>query len=130
MSPTAFDEKTLLADIDALRQRFPQTQDLYREVCIIMFFRYGMTPTANKLYQLVRKGSMSAPAEALSRFWDTLREKSRVTVSHPDLPEPLKHAVGELVATLWQSAQTMAAENLAAFRQQTSLSSPSWLRNC
>jgi len=50
-------EKQLLADIDHLREQFPQTQDLYREVCILLFFRYGMTPTANKLYQLVRKCS-------------------------------------------------------------------------
>lgn len=109
-------EKALMADIDALRQRFPQTQDLYREVCATMFFRYGVTPTANKLYQLVRKGSMSAPAEALHRFWENLRERSRVTVTHPDLPDTLKDAAGELVATLWAGAQTAAHEALAAMR--------------
>ncbi len=36
---------------------------LYREVCGLLFFRYGVTPTANKLYSLVRKGSMGTPAE-------------------------------------------------------------------
>jgi chromosome segregation ATPase len=112
------DEKTLLADIDALRSRFPQTLDLYREVCAIMFFRYGMTPTANKLYQLVRKGSMSAPAEALNRFWENLREKSRVTIDHPDLPDTLKAATGALVATLWQTAQETAHEGLASFKNE------------
>lgn len=116
MDTTEQGEKMLLADIEALRHRFPQTQDLYREVSIIMFFRYGMTPTANKLYQLVRKGSMSAPAEALNRFWENLREKSRVTVSHPDLPESLKSAAGDLVATLWAAAQTSAHETLISFR--------------
>lgn len=39
----------------------------------MLFFRYGITPTANKLYQLVRKGSMSAPSEALTRFWSARR---------------------------------------------------------
>ena len=116
MDTTEQSEKALLADIESLRDRFPQTQDLYREVCAIMFFRYGMTPTANKLYQLVRKGSMSAPAEALNRFWENLREKCRVTVSHPDLPEPLKSAAGDLVATLWATAQASAHETLASFR--------------
>lgn len=113
MDTTEQNEKTLLADIEGLRHRFPQTQDLYHEVCVTMFFRYGMTPTANKLYQLVRKGSMSAPAVALNRFWENLREKSRVTVSHPDLPDALKDAAGELVATLWATAQTTAHETLA-----------------
>ncbi|AZP14007.1 DNA-binding protein [Undibacterium parvum] len=109
-------ERMLLADIDVLRNQFPQTQDLYREVCVAMFFRYGMTPTANKLYQLVRKGSMSAPAEALNRFWENLRDKSRVTVSHPDLPESLKTAAGDLVATLWSAAQNAAQETLASLK--------------
>ena len=109
-------EKQLLADIDHLREQFPQTQDLYREVCILLFFRYGMTPTANKLYQLVRKGSMSAPAEALNKFWEDLREKSRVRIEHPDLPEALKTAAGDLIATLWSAAQAQAHETLASFQ--------------
>jgi chromosome segregation ATPase len=114
-------ERMLLADIDTLRNQFPQTQDLYREVCVAMFFRYGMTPTANKLYQLVRKGSMSAPAEALNRFWENLRDKSRVTVSHPDLPESLKTVAGDLVATLWSAAQKAAQETLSSLKDEALL---------
>ncbi|HJV86861.1 MAG TPA: DNA-binding protein [Noviherbaspirillum sp.] len=116
MNAPEFNEKQLLADIDQLRGQFPQTQDLYREVCILLFFRYGVTPTTNKLYQLVRKGSMSAPAEALGRFWEDLRDKSRVRIEHPDLPESLKTAAGELVAQLWSSAQAAAQEGLAELR--------------
>ena len=111
-------ETQLQAEIDALRPAFPNTQDLYREVCALMFFRYGMTPTANRLYQLVRKGSMSAPAEALNRFWRQLREKSRVVIGHPDLPDELKDTAGELVATLWKSAQQAAADSLASLRDE------------
>jgi hypothetical protein len=83
-----------LIEIDRLREQFPHTQDLYREVCVLLFFRYGIIPTANKLYQLVRKGSMTAPAEALNKFWEDLREKSRVRIEHPDLPDSLKTAPG------------------------------------
>jgi hypothetical protein len=109
-------EQDLHLQIERLREQFPHTQDLYREVCVLMFFRYGTTPTANKLYQLVRKGSMSAPAEALTAFWDNLREKSRVRIEHPDLPPALKTAAGELTATLWASAQQLAHETLTACR--------------
>lgn len=118
MKTPEFNESLLLADIDALRSQFPHTQDLYREVCVLLFFRYGVTPTTNKLYQLVRKGSMSAPAEALNRFWEDLRNKSRVRIEHPDLPESLKTAAGELVATLWSSAQGAAQEGLATLRSE------------
>lgn len=61
-------ENAIVASVAELRERFPRTQDLYREVCVLLFFRHGITPTANKLYQLVRKGSMSAPTEALNHF--------------------------------------------------------------
>lgn len=111
-------EAQIHADIEALREKIPETQDLYREVCTILFFRYGITPTANKLYQYVRKGSMSAPAEALGKFWEDLREKSRVRIEHPDLPDVLKTAAGDLVSILWVQAQKSAQEGLAAFRSE------------
>lgn len=111
-------ETQLLRDVELLRAAHPNTQDLYREVCTVMFFRYGLTPTANRLYQLVRKGSMSAPAEALARFWEQLRERSRVTIEGPDVPETLRAGAGELVAALWQQARAAAAADHAAFRAE------------
>jgi chromosome segregation ATPase len=107
-------ETQLHAEIEQLRAQFPRTQELYREVCVLLFFRHGIAPTANRLYQLVKKGSMSAPAEALTRFWATLREKSRVRIEHPDLPPELQSATGELAAALWTRAVDMAQEQLAA----------------
>jgi chromosome segregation ATPase len=118
MDTTIINETQLLAEIDKLREQFPATQNLYREVCALLFFRYGTAPTANKLYQLVRKGSMSAPAEALTKFWSDLREKSRVRIEHPDLPDALKTAAGDLTATLWTAAQAAAAESLSAMRNE------------
>lgn len=61
---------------------------------------------------------MSAPAEALAKFWEDLREKSRVRIEHPELPDTLKSAAGELVATLWTQAQTAAQEGMVAFRAE------------
>jgi hypothetical protein len=83
-------------------------------VCVLLFLRSGVTPTTNKLYQLVRKSSMSAPAEALNRFWEVPHDKSRVRIEHPDLPETLKTAAGELVVSHWSTAQ----EGLAALRSK------------
>ena len=118
MEPSPALEAQLHADIaqeiEQLRTQFPRTQDLYREVCVLLFFRHSITPTANRLYQLVKKGSMSAPAEALARFWATLREKSRVRIEHPDLPAELQSATGELAAALWMRAVDMAQDQLAA----------------
>ena len=118
MEKTVLNETQLINEVEKLREEFSGTQDLYREVCALLFFRYGIAPTANKLYQLIRKGSMSAPAEALSKFWADLREKSRVRIEHPDLPENLRTAAGELTATLWTAAQAAATDSLSEFKSE------------
>jgi chromosome segregation ATPase len=108
---------SMQAEVDLLRERFPRTSDLYREACAVMFFRYGVTPTTNSLYQLVRKGSMSAPSEALKSFWRDLRERARVDVQHASLPEEIKQAAGQLIGDMWLLAQKAADESIAALRQ-------------
>lgn len=115
-------EAQIRQEIDALRETASSTQELYRETCALLFFRYGITPTANKLYQLVKKGSMSAPAEALAKFWEELREKSRVRIEHPDLPESVKTTAGELVGRLWSEAQARAQESVSVFRAEAQAS--------
>jgi len=101
-------EQQLQIEVDKIKEQFAETKDIYREVCVLLFFRYGITPTANKLYQYVRRGSMSAPAEALSKFWLELREKSRVRIERPDIPENIAVAAGDLISILWNEAQNAA----------------------
>jgi len=113
MNPTNGTDAQIQTDIDHLKTQFPQTRELYREACMLLFFRYGITPTANKLYQYVRKGSMSAPAEALNKFWLELRDKSRVRIEHPDLPESLKDSAGKLIGDIWNQAQEAAQVNFS-----------------
>ncbi len=108
MNNVIINEQQLLSEIDQLRSQFTETQDLYREVCVLLFFRYGITPTANKLYQYVRKGSMSAPADALNKFWYELREKSRVRIERTDIPEKISVSAGNFIAALWNQAQEAA----------------------
>jgi chromosome segregation ATPase len=111
-------DAALAADINRLKVEHPKTRELYREVCALLFFRYGITPTANRLYQLVRRGSMGTPTQVLGEFWTELREKSRVRIEHPDLPADLGAAAGELVAALWTRATASAAESLEALRDE------------
>ncbi|MFM0213268.1 DNA-binding protein [Paraburkholderia sediminicola] len=116
MSDVLPDEARLAAEIDRLKAGFPKTRELYREVCSLLFFRFGITPTANRLYQLVKRGSMSTPTQVLGEFWVELREKSRVRIEHPDLPAELQAAAGDLVATLWAKSTTSAQAALEALR--------------
>ena len=118
MSDVLPDESRVAAEIDRLKAEFPKTRELYREVCALLFFRFGITPTANRLYQLVKRGSMSTPTQVLGEFWTELREKSRVRIEHPDLPADIQAAAGELVATLWRRSTASAHEALDALRAQ------------
>ena len=109
-------ETEIQSEVEALKARFSETKSLYREVCALLFFRYGITPTASKLYQYVRKGSMSAPADALTKFWDELRSKARVEIDHPDLPVELRDTAASAIAGIWQQATAAARGELAAIR--------------
>jgi chromosome segregation ATPase len=117
----ALAETALAAEIERLKAQFPKTRELYREVCVLLFFRFGITPTANRLYQLVKRGSMGTPTEVLAEFWRTLREKSRVRIEHPDLPAELQAVTGELAAALWTQAVNMAQDQLSATRHEVQL---------
>lgn len=112
MTVTHTTEAKLIQDVENLRIQFPQAKDLYREVCRLMFFRYGIQPTANKLYQLVRKGTMSTPALAVNNFWSELRLKNRVDIEHSGLPDTLREFAGEALSTLWKSALEVAKQNV------------------
>lgn len=111
-------DATLAADIERLKAAHPKTRELYREVCALLFFRHGITPTANRLYQLVRRGSMGTPTAVLGEFWAELREKSRVRIEHPDLPADLGAAAAELVVALWTRATASAGATLDALRDE------------
>ena len=109
-------ESEILSEVEALKAKFGDTRALYREVCALLFFRFGITPTGNKLYQYVRRGSMSVPTEELAKFWDDLRHKARVDIEHPDLPPPIKVAAAEAIAAIWRQASEAARGELAAAR--------------
>ncbi|HEY1609968.1 MAG TPA: DNA-binding protein [Paraburkholderia sp.] len=118
MADAVSDDARLAAEIERLKAEFPKTRDLYREVCALLFFRFGVTPTANRLYQLVHRGSMGTPTAVLSEFWAALREKSRVRIEHPDLPAEVRQAAGELVAQLWSRATAAADASLDGMRAE------------
>jgi len=108
MSDVLTPDAALSAEIDRLKVAHPKTRELYREVCTLLFFRFGITPTANRLYQLVKRGSMGTPTEVLAEFWTTLRERSRVRLERPDLPPDLQTAAGDLIAALWDKSTAAA----------------------
>lgn len=109
-------EEQLQQEVARIKAQYQNTSDIYREVCVLLFFRFDITPTANKLYQLVKKGSMSAPVAALNSFWETLRTKSRTRIDRSDLPSDVQTAAGDLLVSLWNQAQEKALESVALLK--------------
>lgn len=110
MSESALTESQLHVAVEQLRSQHSNTIDLYKAVAALLFFQYDSTPTTNRMYQLVRKGSMSAPAEALRLFWQELRERSQVRMEQADIPATLKQSVGSLVAQIWEESLDQAQQ--------------------
>jgi chromosome segregation ATPase len=111
-------ETEIQTEVEALKARMSDTKTLYREVCALLFFRHGITPTTNKLYQYVRRGSMSAPSDALANFWDDLRNKARIEIDHPDLPDDVKESAAVAIAGIWRQASAAAREELRTVREE------------
>lgn len=57
-------EIEILSEVESLKAKFGDTRALYREVCALLFFRFGITPTANKLYPSRLSGKLIC-----SRSW-------------------------------------------------------------
>lgn len=111
---------TIQAEVERLRALAPDTKALYREVAAALFFRFGVPPTANRLFQLVGKGSMATAASVLARFWQDLREHSRLRLEHPGVPDPLRDVAGNLIGQVWTAAYDLAQQDLAGARAELS----------
>jgi len=114
MANINIDETEIQAEVDRLRDIHSNTRELYKEVCVMLFFRFGISPNAAKLYHYVRKGSMAVPSEAVNKFWLELREKSRLRFTDLDLPEDIKRSTGEMLSAIWHQAHESAAKNFEA----------------
>lgn len=112
------DSASIQAEVERLRSTSPDTKSLYREVAAALFFRFGVAPTANRLYQLVGKGSMATAASVLARFWQDLREHSRLRLEHPGVPEPLREVAGDLLGRIWTVAYDSAQHDLVQVREE------------
>ena len=111
-------DATLAAAVERLKAAEPKTRELYRDVCALMFDRFGIRPTPNGAYQLVKRGSMTTVTEVVNAFWDELREKNRARINRPGLPPELQEAAGELIASLWGKSNAAAHGALEALRDE------------
>lgn len=99
----------LIDEVVALSERIQDNRELVREVASLLF-RSGERPSANRIYQLIRRGSMGTVNDELGKWWDALREKLDIRVTNPNVPPALLTKQGELVGQMWDMAMAKATE--------------------
>ncbi|PZO31121.1 MAG: hypothetical protein DCE88_04320 [Betaproteobacteria bacterium] len=85
------------------------TLEIYKKTCEILFFQHGIMPTPTRLYALVRKGSMTTPGKAIQEFLAQQREKGRIELDIPEMPESLKTMFTEALKETWRAASQISS---------------------
>src|SRR5690625_2059144 len=106
------DNTQLLTQIEQLQREKPNTLELYVAVAHLLFFQHDTIPTTNRMYQLVRRGSMGTPAKALRIFWAQLRSHAQVRMQKAPLPNHLLNQAEQLLGSLWDEAVQLAQQAL------------------
>lgn len=119
-------EQQLLLQIEKMRRQQPNTLELYVEVAQLLFFEQEIIPTTNRMYQLVRRGSMGTPAQALRIFWSQLRDESQVRMQKASLPSTVVRQAEQLLAQLWDEAVSHSTEHLHKDRLHLQTQAQHW----
>lgn len=121
-------EQQLLLEVEKLRRTQPDTLQLYVALAHRLFFDFDLIPTTNRMYQLVRRGSMSTPARALKIFWEQLRDQAQVRMQKAALPETVLRSAEQLLAQLWDEAVQHSEEQGQVERLQLQIQSQKWIK--
>jgi chromosome segregation ATPase len=106
------------SEINELAQRIKTREILSRETAAVLFFRYGIYPSIQLVHRYTQFGSLTDIAKDLDVFWQNIREKGRFRLDGVDLPDSVIARTGEVLAELWQLAQTKAQQALDDERQE------------
>jgi hypothetical protein len=111
-------QQEIAHEIERIKSQVDDTREVYRQVCRLLFLRFGITPTANGLYNLVRKGTMGTPGAVLKEFWQEIQAKARIRIDRTDLRPELLDFAADMVGTLWERAIADADAGLDLERAQ------------
>ncbi|KLR58081.1 hypothetical protein OX89_08975 [Diaphorobacter sp. J5-51] len=99
--------------LEAAKSRKEKT----RVAATVLFFEYGIYPSAKVVHQYTQQGSMTDIGADLRAFWLELREKSRVQIDAPYLPAELNESFSGALAKLWDLSMDKATASFDAERQ-------------
>ena len=106
----------ILAEIQAASAALPSRTDKVRAAASILFFTHGIYPSANKVYEGIRHGSLADISADLRDFWENIRTKSKVRINAA-LPAVLLDKFSESLSDAWDIACAQAANSFAHDRE-------------
>ena len=98
----------------AVKSRHEKT----REAATLLFFGHGIYPSAKTVHSYTQHGSLTDINGDLREFWSDLREKTRVKLDAPMLPDELVSQFSEALAKVWSLAGEKANAVLDGERQE------------
>jgi predicted nucleic acid-binding Zn-ribbon protein len=89
-----------------------------RETATLLFFQYGIYPSAKVVHGYTQHGSMTDINTDLREFWNDLRERSRVKIEAPMFPDAVTAMFSDALAKVWELAMDKAHAALDGERQE------------
>lgn len=87
-----------------------------RQAASLLFFEHGIYPSAKVVLSYTQQGSLTDINRDLQGFWQDLREKARVKLDAPYLPQELLQSFADALAGMWDQAVANAAGTFDAER--------------
>lgn len=117
-SDSIVQQQEIAREVERIKSQVDDTREIYRQVCRLLFLRFGIIPTANGLYNHVRKGTMGTPGAVLKEFWQEIQAKSRIRIDRAGLRPELLDFAADMIGTLWERALADADAGLDLERAQ------------
>lgn len=116
-------DAVISAEVAKMKAGFAPRSLMVQRVAEIMFDEWGEKPSANKVYEHVRQGSITDINRDLKQFWDGLRKRKAGTMEIAGIPSHLALESAELLKSMWVTALNHATKTFDAdklsFKQVT-----------
>ena len=107
-------EAEIAAEVTKMKAAFTPRALMVQRVAEIMFDAWGEKPSANKVYEHIRQGSISDINNDLKQFWNGLRRRKAGGPEVEGIPSNLSAESGELIKSMWVTALLHATKTFDA----------------
>lgn len=98
--------------------RAANRQEMTREAASLLFFTYGIYPSAKTVRDFTQHGSLADINGDLRKFWAEIREKSQIGLNMPGVPPSVVHSLEKAIRHVWKDALEEANKTLDGERAE------------